>query len=191
MAISDNVVVNVSIANASSPTVIGLNTGVLVGYHNVYPDRIRVYSVATMLTQMIADGFSVKSALYKAATAYCAAPSAPSLCAIGRRANAFTKTLKLTCVDGTVGDAYAVTVVGSDNVSHALAYTNVIAPGAAIPAFLTVIMIPLSYSIANGLAFGITSHAALKLVRGQARPGDWLVYLLAALCVLRFIYLAG
>jgi AGZA family xanthine/uracil permease-like MFS transporter len=63
-------------------------------------------------------------------------------------------------------------------------------PGAAIPAFLTVIMIPLTYSIANGLAFGITSHAILRLVRGQARLGDWLVYLLAALCIVRFIYLA-
>jgi len=63
-------------------------------------------------------------------------------------------------------------------------------PGAAIPAFLTVIIIPLSYSIANGLAFGITSHAVLKLVRGQARPRDWLVYLLAILCVVRFIYLS-
>jgi adenine/guanine/hypoxanthine permease len=63
-------------------------------------------------------------------------------------------------------------------------------PGAAVPAFLTVIMIPLSYSIANGLAFGITSYAVLKLVRGQARPSDWLVYLLAAVCIARFIYLA-
>ncbi|MGO9932674.1 MAG: NCS2 family permease [Steroidobacteraceae bacterium] len=63
-------------------------------------------------------------------------------------------------------------------------------PGAAIPAFLTVIMIPLSYSIANGLAFGITSHAVLKLMRGEATFGDWLVYVLAVLCVVRFIYLA-
>ncbi|MFI4890689.1 MAG: NCS2 family permease [Steroidobacterales bacterium] len=63
-------------------------------------------------------------------------------------------------------------------------------PGAAIPAFLTVIMIPLTYSIANGLAFGVTSHAVLKLVRGQARLADWLVYVLAALCIVRFIYMA-
>ncbi len=63
-------------------------------------------------------------------------------------------------------------------------------PAAAIPAFLTVVIIPLSYSIANGLAFGITSHAVLKLVRGQARLRDWLVYVLAVLCVVRFIYLA-
>ena len=38
----------------------------------------------------------------------------------------------------------------------------------AIPAFLTVIIIPLTYSIANGLAFGITSYAILKLA---ARTG--------------------
>ena len=63
-------------------------------------------------------------------------------------------------------------------------------PSSAIPAFLTVIIIPLTYSIANGLAFGITSYAVLKLIRGQARVSDWLVYLLAALCVTRFIYLA-
>jgi AGZA family xanthine/uracil permease-like MFS transporter len=63
-------------------------------------------------------------------------------------------------------------------------------PGAAIPAFLTAITIPLSYSIANGLAFGITSHAVLKLVQGKATRGDWLVYLLAVLCIARFIYLA-
>ena len=63
-------------------------------------------------------------------------------------------------------------------------------PAAAIPAFLTVIIIPLSYSIANGLAFGITSYAVLKLVRGQARVADWLIYLLAGVCVARFIYLA-
>jgi AGZA family xanthine/uracil permease-like MFS transporter len=63
-------------------------------------------------------------------------------------------------------------------------------PDEAIPAFLTTIMIPLSYSIANGLAFGIVSHAVLKLVRGKARAQDWLIYLLAALCIGRFIYLA-
>ena len=60
----------------------------------------------------------------------------------------------------------------------------------AIPAFLTVIIIPFTYSIANGLAFGITSHAILKLVRGQVRPRDWLIYVLAAICIARFIYLS-
>jgi AGZA family xanthine/uracil permease-like MFS transporter len=63
-------------------------------------------------------------------------------------------------------------------------------PGVAIPAFLTVIVTPLSYSIANGLAFGIISYAGLRLLRGQARPSDWLLFLLAAMFIARFIYLA-
>ena len=72
----------------------------------------------------------------------------------------------------------------------ALAEVDWAEPSESIPGFLTVIMIPLSFSIANGLAFGITSHAILKLVRGKARPSDWLVYVLAILCIVRFIYLA-
>ena len=63
-------------------------------------------------------------------------------------------------------------------------------PAAAIPAFLTVVAIPLTYSIANGLAFGITAHAILKLVGGRARRSDWLLYGLTVLFVARFIYLA-
>jgi len=89
----------------------------------------------------------------------------------------------------TAATAPALILVGA-LMMGALAEIEWADPGAAIPAFLTVIMIPLTYSIANGLAFGITSHAALKLLRGQAGLGDWLVYLLAALCIVRFIYLS-
>jgi len=63
-------------------------------------------------------------------------------------------------------------------------------PTVAIPAFLTVITIPLTFSIANGLAFGITSYAVLKAVTGKLRKGDWLLVVLAALFVIRFVYLA-
>jgi AGZA family xanthine/uracil permease-like MFS transporter len=42
-------------------------------------------------------------------------------------------------------------------------------PMAAIPAFLTVALIPLTFSIANGLAFGITAHAAAQ-ASCAARP---------------------
>jgi adenine/guanine/hypoxanthine permease len=89
----------------------------------------------------------------------------------------------------TAATAPALVLVGA-MMMGALAEVEWNDPAIGIPAFLTVILIPLSYSIANGLAFGITSHAVLKLVRGQARPSDWLVYILAVLCVARFIYLA-
>ncbi|MGB6488863.1 MAG: NCS2 family permease [Steroidobacteraceae bacterium] len=87
-----------------------------------------------------------------------------------------------------VATAPALILVGA-MMMGALADVNWHDPGEGIPAFLTVIMVPLSYSIANGLAFGIVSHAVLRLVRGQARLRDWLVYVLAALCVVRFVYL--
>ena len=61
----------------------------------------------------------------------------------------------------------------------------------ALPAFLTMALIPLTYSIANGLAFGITAHAVLKLVRGRVERGDALLMVLAVLFVIRFAYLAG
>ena len=64
-------------------------------------------------------------------------------------------------------------------------------PGVAIPAFLTVIAIPLTFSIANGLAFGITAYAGLKLIRGKAQTSDWLLFVLAALFVARFIYMGA
>ena len=62
-------------------------------------------------------------------------------------------------------------------------------PVVAIPAFLTLIGIPLTFSIANGLAFGITAYALLKLLRGQATWRDGLLLGLAGLFVIRFIYL--
>ena len=90
----------------------------------------------------------------------------------------------------TAATAPALVLVGA-LMMGALAEVDWAEPSVAIPAFLTALIIPLTYSIANGLAFGITSHALLKLLRGQARLSDWLVYVLAALCVARFIYLAS
>ncbi|MFC0204048.1 NCS2 family permease [Novosphingobium soli] len=64
-------------------------------------------------------------------------------------------------------------------------------PLSAIPAFLTVAMIPLTFSIANGLAFGITAHAALKIVRGTVRKADWFLLVLALLFVARFVWMGA
>jgi AGZA family xanthine/uracil permease-like MFS transporter len=89
----------------------------------------------------------------------------------------------------TAATAPALVMVGALMVG-AMAEIDWADPSVAVPAFLTAITIPLTYSIANGLAFGITSYALLKLVTGKARPGDWLLFTLAVLFVLRFIYLA-
>jgi AGZA family xanthine/uracil permease-like MFS transporter len=59
----------------------------------------------------------------------------------------------------------------------------------SIPAFIVILMMPLTFSIATGIAFGFIAYAALKLFTGKGRQVSWLVYLLAALFVLRFVYL--
>jgi AGZA family xanthine/uracil permease-like MFS transporter len=63
-------------------------------------------------------------------------------------------------------------------------------PLVAVPAFLTIIMIPLTYSIANGLGLGILSYAGLRILAGRFRRKDWLLYVLAILFLARFLYLS-
>jgi len=63
-------------------------------------------------------------------------------------------------------------------------------PEVAVPAFLTMLAIPLSFSIANGLAFGFTSFTLMKIVRGKFRQVNWFVYVLTALFIARFVYLS-
>jgi AGZA family xanthine/uracil permease-like MFS transporter len=61
--------------------------------------------------------------------------------------------------------------------------------GVAIPAFLTMVAIPLTFSIANGLAFGFIAYTLLKILRGRFREVNWMVYVLTGLFVIRFWYL--
>jgi adenine/guanine/hypoxanthine permease len=63
-------------------------------------------------------------------------------------------------------------------------------PEIAIPAFLTMMTIPLTFSIANGLAFGFTAYTLLKVLRGKFRQVSWFVYILTLLFVIRFVYLS-
>jgi len=63
-------------------------------------------------------------------------------------------------------------------------------PVVSIPTFLTLVTIPLTFSIANGLAFGVIAYAVLKLASRRVARADWLLFALAALFVARFVYMA-
>ena len=56
----------------------------------------------------------------------------------------------------------------------------------SFPAFLTIVLMPLTFNITDGIAFGFIAYALLKLATGRAREAHWLVYLFAALFVLRY-----
>jgi AGZA family xanthine/uracil permease-like MFS transporter len=64
-------------------------------------------------------------------------------------------------------------------------------PGESLPAFLTVVGIPLTFSIADGLALGIVSYAVLKLASGRGRDVHWLMYTLAVLLVPYYVFVRG
>jgi AGZA family xanthine/uracil permease-like MFS transporter len=57
----------------------------------------------------------------------------------------------------------------------------------AIPAFLIMIGIPLSYSIADGLALGFISYPIIKLFSGKGRQIGWLTYMLALVLLVYFV----
>jgi adenine/guanine/hypoxanthine permease len=61
----------------------------------------------------------------------------------------------------------------------------------AIPAFLTMLAMPLTFSIANGLALGFIFYPLLKVLTGRWREASPLVYILAGLFVLRYVYLGA
>jgi AGZA family xanthine/uracil permease-like MFS transporter len=61
----------------------------------------------------------------------------------------------------------------------------------ALPAFLTIIIMPLSYGIANGIAVGFISLPIMKLAVGKGKEVHPIVYILAVLFALRFFTMAG
>ena len=104
----------------------------------------------------------------------------------------FVLALFLAPVVGAIpaaATAPALIIVGSMMVSVVgeIAWND---PEIAILAFLTMMTIPLTFSIANGLAFGFTAYSLLKVVRGKFREVNWFVYLLTILFIVRFLYVA-
>jgi AGZA family xanthine/uracil permease-like MFS transporter len=59
----------------------------------------------------------------------------------------------------------------------------------AIPAFFTVLLMPLTFNISHGLAAGIIAFVLVKTASGQARSVHWLMYGLAGVFVLRYTLL--
>jgi AGZA family xanthine/uracil permease-like MFS transporter len=57
----------------------------------------------------------------------------------------------------------------------------------ALPAFLTIVMMPLTYSVAQGLAFGFVSYTVIKLIAGRHKENNPVTYTLTVLFVLHFV----
>ena len=58
----------------------------------------------------------------------------------------------------------------------------------ALPTFLIIIGIPMFNSIADGLALGFVAYPLVKLLAGQGREVRWLMYVMAVVLVLYFVF---
>jgi AGZA family xanthine/uracil permease-like MFS transporter len=62
-------------------------------------------------------------------------------------------------------------------------------PTESIPAFLTIVIMPLTVSITDGIAFGVIAYAVLKVATGRTGEAHWLMYLFAIAFVARYAFL--
>jgi adenine/guanine/hypoxanthine permease len=60
----------------------------------------------------------------------------------------------------------------------------------AVPAFITMLATPLTFSIATGLSLGLISYTVVKIAVGKIREINLLIWILTVLFILRYIYLA-
>ena len=60
--------------------------------------------------------------------------------------------------------------------------------GVAVPCFLAMIVMPMSFSITDGIAFGFVGFALVSLVTGRAKEHGWLFHVLAVAFLLRFAF---
>jgi AGZA family xanthine/uracil permease-like MFS transporter len=61
----------------------------------------------------------------------------------------------------------------------------------ALPAFITMLATPLTFSIATGLSLGLISYTVVKLSSGKFKEINALVWILTVLFILRYVYLAA
>ena len=59
----------------------------------------------------------------------------------------------------------------------------------AVPAYLALIAMPLTYSISEGIAAGVISYVVINLISGKAKKITPLMYVLAVLFICKFIFL--
>src|SRR5699024_5947026 len=57
----------------------------------------------------------------------------------------------------------------------------------ALPAFLTIILMPFAYSITVGMGAGFIMYVLIRVVRGKARQVQWLMYLISIMFIIYFL----
>jgi hypothetical protein len=159
MSVTDLVKVVVSLSAAPSVTRPGFGVPMALVYHSHFTDRVRVYSGSAALDGMVADGFLTTEPAYRLVAAMVSQDKVPTQIAIGRRANAFTQVLQVLFASTSSNDPpYALTLVGSDGVSHTHTMASTGVPATDCAAFAALL---------TESNIGIVSHSSATLTITQ------------------------
>ncbi|BDC48835.1 xanthine/uracil permease [Bryobacterales bacterium F-183] len=178
--------------NVGTLVAVGTKAGLFTGDTKTIPrmNRILLSDAAATVTGSLAGTSTVVSYIESAAGVVAGGRTGVTSIVTGLL---FLIALFLAPLVGAIpaaATAPALVIVGSLMATHA-AEVEWEYPAVSIPAFLTMILIPLSFSIANGLAFGFTAFVLIRVLSGRARELSWMTYVLAALFLLRFAYLGN
>lgn len=150
MSVDLSEVVDVSIdADTRVVTRAGFGVPMLVGYHTAFGDRVRSY---TRPADMLTDGFTTASALYKAAVVLCSQPTRPPIFKVGRRAGAPAQTVRYTPTSAVEGVVYTGSIGSEEWTRTVPAASNIAAECTAIAAAI------------NALSGAFTATAAATYV---------------------------
>ena len=58
--------------------------------------------------------------------------------------------------------------------------------GEAVPAFLTIVAMPFTYSISEGIMFGVISYTVINALAGKFSRIHWIMYILTALFIAKY-----
>lgn len=139
---------------------------------------------------------TVASGIVGTSTASSYVESSAGVAAGGR--TGLTSLVTAACFAACLFLAPLASVIPACATAPALIYVGVLMVGnikavdfydmeSAVPAFLTMIMMPLSYSIANGIGIGCISYVLIRIGIGKFEKKDWIITLIALLFVLKFI----
>lgn len=154
MALNDIVQINIS-TQTTAPSQAGFGIPLVMGYHTVFPERVRQYSeVAAMVT----DGFSADSLIVKCVTALLSQSPKVTHVLVGRMANAPVPSHKLTPV--AVNSTEYVVEVNGTEVSYTSDVTATVAEiTAGLKAAIDLLAIPGVTTVDNSTDLDVNATA--------------------------------
>jgi hypothetical protein len=137
----------------------------VVGKHDAWGERYRVYNLSTALADLVADGIAATTQIYKSVRSLAQASPKPSKVVVGRLVTSYDQLTELTVqATVTVGDVYSFNLRSPAGVVTAISYTAITADTPTLVATAVAALID--------AVTGITSTSAVAVISNVADNSD-------------------